>query len=174
MILEKGYFDTLEAIALLHSKGTRLIATFAGQWLNESDRQAFNRFVTENNLANVVNHIGKVTERDRIKTLQLNADVFVLPSYLMEGQPLTIIEALNAGSPIITTRLGGMVDMIEEGKEGFFIAAKDSEAIALAISKLLVPSVWHKMSVAARQRYNETYSASRIAGYWKNLVERVE
>ena len=171
MIREKGYFDTLEAIALLHSKGASIKATFAGQWLNEHDQATFNRFVTENNLDPIVSHAGKITQRDRIKALHLEADAFILPSYLMEGQPLTIIEALNAGSPVITTRLGGMVDMIEEGKEGFFIPAKDAEAIAAAISKLLPASAWRKMSISARDRYKKTYSAERIALSWKSLVE---
>ena len=171
MIREKGYFDVLEAIALLHRKGKPIKATFAGQWLSEDDRAVFDQFVTQNNLKPIVNHVGKVTERDHIKALHLDAHVFILPSYLMEGQPLTIIEALNAGSPVITTRLGGMVDMIEEGQEGFFVPHQDPRAIAEAISKLIAQSMWGTMALAARQRYAATYSAEQVTQAWASLVK---
>ena len=101
----------------------------------------------------------------------MSSDVFMLPSYLIEGQPLTIIEAMNAATPIITTRIGGMVDMISEGNEGFFVPPQSPSSIAEATRKLLDPTTRQKMAKAARKRYQEAYSAEHVTQLWRQLVE---
>lgn len=169
MIREKGYFDAIRAVDILNRRGYSIQATFAGQWLNDEDKKAFDTFVKANQLESIVTHLGSVTERDQIKALHLASDVFLLPSYLIEGQPLTIIEAMNAGSPIITTRIGGMVDMIEDGKEGFFVSSENPEAIADAVRKLCDASKWQSASKTARQRYMKEYSADVVLGKWLAL-----
>lgn len=170
MIPQKGYFDVIRAVDMLNRSGVALHATFAGQWLNEKDRQTFEAFVADNSLGEVVTHLGPVTDRAHIKKLHLSSDILLLPSYLIEGQPLTIIEAMNAGSPVITTRIGGMVDMIDDGKEGFFVSSENPNAIAEAVAKLNNPSTWQAASKAARQRYLQEYSADVVLGQWLALV----
>ena len=172
MIQEKGYFDVLQAVQLLRKEGAPIKATFAGQWLSEEDKSAFDDYVKNHGLQHVVSHVGIVTDRAQIKALHLASDVFFLPSYLIEGQPLTIIEAMNAGSPIITTQIGGMVDMISENQEGFFVPPQSPEAIAKAARKLLHPATRQKMARAARQRYEKAYSAETVTKQWRQIVER--
>jgi len=63
-------------------------------------------------------------------------DIFVLPS-LKEGLPYAVMEAMSAGIPIITTRVGGLPDLITSGKDGMLVPPKDSAALARAIELLL-------------------------------------
>jgi glycosyltransferase involved in cell wall biosynthesis len=172
MLHEKGYFDVLEAVNEVRQRGLHVEATFAGQWLSDDDRQAFTRYVSAHRLQDIVTHRGPVEDRARIKVLHLAADLFLLPSYLIEGQPLTIIEAMNAGSPVVTTRIGGMVDMIQHKVEGEFVPSKDPGAIAEAIMRLRDLTTWQNASKAARIRYLRTYSAPAVLEKWKRLLER--
>jgi glycosyltransferase involved in cell wall biosynthesis len=172
MLHEKGYFDVLEAVNEVRQRGLHVEATFAGQWLSDDNRQAFTRYVSAHRLQDIVTHRGPVEDRARIKVLHLAADLFLLPSYLIEGQPLTIIEAMNAGSPVVTTRIGGMVDMIQHKVEGEFVPSKDPGAIAVAIMRLRDLTTWQNASKAARIRYLRTYSAPAVLEKWKRLLER--
>ena len=172
MIREKGYLDVLQAIQVLRKEGAPVKATFAGQWLSDEDEADFEQYVRSNGLQHIVTHKGPITDRAQIKALHLASDVFILPSYLIEGQPLTIIEAMNAGSPVITTRIGGMVDMLTEGKEGFFVPPQSPSSIADATRKLLNISTRLSMAKAARKRYLEAYSAEYVTQLWSQLVEK--
>ena len=62
-------------------------------------------------------------------------DLFVLPS-LNEGMGKVLIESMASGKPIIASRIGGIVDLIEEGKNGVLVPPADSGALAQAILKL--------------------------------------
>ena len=168
MIKEKGYLDTLEAVRILHSKGIPLHATFAGQWMSVAERQFFEQTVTDNDLQNIVAHLGPVNDRTKVKELHLKSDVFVLPSYMIEGQPLSIIEAMNAASPIVTTQIGGTVDMVTPGNEGFFVEQQAPEQIANVIEQIKENWLFH--SQAARARYLTHYNAESIVELWKALI----
>ena len=63
-------------------------------------------------------------------------DIFVLPS-VKEGFPWVLLEAMAAEVPIISTKVGAVPEMIEDGKEGVLVPPKDSAALAKKISQLL-------------------------------------
>jgi glycosyltransferase involved in cell wall biosynthesis len=64
------------------------------------------------------------------------ADLFVLPS-LFEGTPLTLVEAMWSGLPIVTTRTAGMQDAITHERTGLLVPPADSVALADAIARLV-------------------------------------
>ena len=72
-------------------------------------------------------------ERDRL--LQ-EADVYVLPSYF-EGVPMSILEALAAGLPVIATRVGGIPEIVTHEKTGLLIEPGDVEALSRQIERLV-------------------------------------
>jgi glycosyltransferase involved in cell wall biosynthesis len=63
------------------------------------------------------------------------ADIFVLPSKY-EGMPMTLIEAMGTGLPIVASRVGGIPDMIKDGEEGLLITP-DKEHLVNAVDQLL-------------------------------------
>ncbi len=64
-------------------------------------------------------------------------DVLVVPSLWYESSPLVLFSALRAGTPVLVSRLGGMTEVIEEGKNGFSFTAGNAGALSKIIRKIL-------------------------------------
>jgi glycosyltransferase involved in cell wall biosynthesis len=89
-------------------------------------------------------------------------DVFILPS-ANEGTPVTAIEALAAGKPVVATRVGGIPDVVRDGEDGFLVAPGDVEALAERLAQLATdPQLRERMGEAARARVRERYSVERL------------
>ena len=175
MIASKGYLDVLEAVRLLHERGLTLHADFVGRWTSDADRAVFERRVATAELGEVVTHHGGVSDRARIKALYLEADVFLLPSYYpTEAQPLTIIEALNAGTPVIVTRHSGIPDMVRENQNALFVPPQAPEAIAEAAHRLAEHETWRRFSQHARQQFQRRFSPDAVRKQWVDLLGKGE
>lgn len=74
--------------------------------------------------------------REDVRDLLAVSDVFVLPS-LSEGMPLSVLEAMAAGVPPVATQVGGISEVIEDGKTGLLVPPRDSDALARSIATLL-------------------------------------
>jgi glycosyltransferase involved in cell wall biosynthesis len=73
---------------------------------------------------------------EMMASVMQEADVFVLPS-LFEGTPLTLIEAMWSGLPIVTTRTAGMQDVVEHERTGLLVPPADADAIAASVRRLI-------------------------------------
>lgn len=171
MMPSKGYLDTLEAIRMLAVRSAPVEAHFAGGWRKPADREAFTNQVTTHNLEDIVFHHGAVSDRQAMRALHRNADVLVLPTwYRNEAQPLAIIEALNAGTPVVSTPYRAIPDMVANGKEGYLVPPRNPAAIAKALAELCNPTRWIDMSIRARQRFENTFSPERVRGKWLGVA----
>jgi len=74
--------------------------------------------------------------RDDIPEIMETIDVFVLPS-LNEGMGRVLVEAMAAGKPVVASRVGGILDLVNEGQNGFLAEPGDEKGLAIAIKKLL-------------------------------------
>ena len=89
-------------------------------------------------------------------------DVFVMPS-MMEGLGLSVIEAQACGIPVVASRVGGLIDLIEDGKSGYLVAPKDTAALADRIVRVLKDKQGARaMVLAARQNIEEHFSAQQM------------
>ena len=75
-------------------------------------------------------------ERGDIPEILSLTDIFVLPS-LREGLPLTILEAMACGKPVIATNVGGIPEVVKDGVSGILISPKDPESLHSAMNELL-------------------------------------
>ena len=101
------------------------------------------------------------------------ADVFVLPSSY-EGLPHTILEAMLVGTPVVATDIGGISELIEDGKDGLLFAPRDLSGLEESISKILKdkPAALHLVENAkgkARQ-FNVDISDEKIIGILDSLT----
>ena len=96
-------------------------------------RENLDTTVTTLGLNSSVKLLGK---RNDIPHLLRNADIFVLSSRY-EGLPLTVLEAMASGLPIISTAVGGVPDVVVENKNGFLVPNEDEQSLATAMIKLI-------------------------------------
>ena len=102
------------------------------------------------------------------------ADIFCLPSMMeTECYPLTILEAMACGVPIIASKIGGIPDAVKDGENGLLVPPKDSEKLADAIIYLLEnKDVREKRGKNGREKV-EGYSWERIAEETEKVYEKV-
>jgi len=103
-----------------------------------------------------------------------NADAFLLPS-VFEGTPLTLMEAMYSGLPIVTTATAGMVDVIAHNETGFLVPTRSPEAIAQALTTLAQnPDLRRKLGTNAQReattRYTWEHSAEPVWRVYQQLL----
>ena len=112
-------------------------------------------------------------QRDTAKWLR-TMDVFAFPSRL-EGVPNAVLEAMAAGLPIAATTIGGVVDILEEGRTGFLISPDDPDALAAALDRLLSDaSLRADLGSNARSRAVEGFSLADTVTRLVNLYVSLE
>lgn len=112
--------------------------------------------------------------RRDVPDILAGAQVFVLSS-LWEGFPISILEAMRAGLPVIATDVGGVSEAVVDGETGFITPAKDAEALGDTIQQLLSdPILRNSMGAKGRQRYVEHFGKKQMiaktALVYSNLV----
>ncbi len=97
------------------------------------------------------------------------ADVFVLPSR-SEALPNAVLEAMAGGLPVVASAVGGILEVIEEGKTGLLVPAGDARALADAVSRLMSDSALAtRLGAAARAYVEERYSFDRMVAAFENI-----
>jgi glycosyltransferase involved in cell wall biosynthesis len=100
-------------------------------------------------------------------------DVVVLTS-ASEGTPVTIIEALAAGRPVVATRVGGVPDVVEEGETGFLVRPRDTHALAERLEILARdPERRAAMGAAGRERTLDRYAGERLVADMDSLYREL-
>ncbi len=110
-------------------------------------------------LAEVVHFLG---HRRDVPDLLNALDIFILPSY-SEGVSLALLEAMAAARPVIVSRVGGLPEVVEQGKTGLLIPPRDADALAEALARLLDdPDFAKKLGASARRRVRAHFSLDRL------------
>ena len=128
------------------------------------ERGALERKAAKGLAAGRINFTGFMPH-DRVPAVLDNADVLVLPSRYEELGSI-LIEAIQVGAPIVATRIGGIPDLIDDGRSGLLVPPGDPRALACALDRVLAEA-----GLALRLRA----SASRGVGLreWSTVAEQV-
>ena len=111
----------------------------------------------------VAHHIVWAGERDDINRILAAVDVSVLPS-LGEALPMTILEAMAAGRPVVATNVGGIPECVQSGKTGILVPPRNGDALAQAVTRLLTdPTEREKLIQAGRRRVRQHFSTKSQA-----------
>ncbi|MCS7230249.1 MAG: glycosyltransferase, partial [Candidatus Kryptonium sp.] len=123
-------------------------------------------------------------ERSDIPNILSQSDIFVLPSR-WEGLPLTIIEAMMAGLPVVASNVGGVSELVDNGVTGFLVPPGNVEVFVDALKTLVDnESLRQEMGKAGLKKAFEKFSLDNMLSktnevYWevlrsKKLVENVK
>ena len=111
--------------------------------------------------------------RTDIPEILAAADVFVLSSR-WEGNPLSVMEAMAAGKPVVATAVGGVPELVEDGVSGILVPPQSPEALAEAMIRLAQdPALRQRMGQAARERAQERFSVERMAREYEQLYAKL-
>ncbi len=128
---DKGVYVLLDAAAGLHRKhGASFIVAGTGP-----EEFALREEVKKRGMTGFFFVPGYVSDAEKVALLR-RADVFVLPSRA-ETFGMVLLEAMAAGVPVVAAASGGIVEVVEDGKNGLLVPFGDSEALAEAISSVL-------------------------------------
>lgn len=135
---EKGHGDLLDAIHRMgeRANGTYFVFCGDGVYKKKLERQAQKLRISE--------RCRFVGFRHDLQEIFQIMDLLVLPS-LTEGLPNVVLEAFACAKPVIATAVGGVPEIVEDGKNGFLVQAGHPELLAEAILKSLVSSEMRKM-----------------------------
>lgn len=124
----KGIFDLLQVLSDNKNVLTNKFKLIIG---GNGQVNLLNETIATGHLNELVEYRGWVSGADKHELL-LNTDVFVLPSYY-EGVPVAILEAMSYGKPVISTRVGGIPEIVQSSLNGWLIKPGDHSALLNAI-----------------------------------------
>ncbi|MGA2139358.1 MAG: glycosyltransferase family 4 protein [Verrucomicrobiia bacterium] len=159
LIREKGVFVLLDAAPKIVAAHPQVRFVFAGDWQVESDRMEAERKIRESKLQERICFAG-VVWGERKWQLLADADAFVYPTYYpLEAHPLVVVEALEAGLPVVTTRWAAIPEIIEDGVNGLLASPRDVEDLAEKVLRIIRdPAMRARMSGANRRRFQDFYT----------------
>lgn len=132
LIPEKGALDLLDAFALLRRRRPcRLLIAGTGPARDDIVRRAGLLGVADSVV--LLGYVGGA----ELDAAYRAASAFVLPTYFPEGFPLAVMEAMGYALPIVTTRIRGCADHLQEGRHALFVPAHDPESLATTLERLL-------------------------------------
>jgi glycosyltransferase involved in cell wall biosynthesis len=99
-----------------------------------------------------VKHLGPLPNAD-VLALYAGAEIVVVPSVIPDALSRVVLEAMAAGRPVVATAVGGMPELIEDGKSGLLVPRRDPAALADVLVRLLDdPALAARLGAAARRR----------------------
>jgi len=157
----KGHRYLLEAAAMV----PEAVFLLAGDGTERAD---FEMLAKELKVDNRVVFLG---HRDDVPELLDICDVFVLPS-LLEGLPLSILEAMAASIPVIATDIPGVNEIIRNGENGLLVPPADACVLAERISLLLSDKTLAKrLAASGKERVRQEFSAKKMAANVTGIYE---
>jgi glycosyltransferase involved in cell wall biosynthesis len=153
---EKGIAFLVDAMRIIHDVVPRATLAIIGDGVA---RERLERQVRGNSLEHIVSFLGL---HQWPAELVRQFDVFVLPS-LEEGLPLSLLEAMAHGKPVVATAVGGVPEVVANGRNGLIVPPADPPALAAAIVRVLTDRALRARLIAGAIDTSETFDVRRTA-----------
>ena len=167
----KGIFDLLNAISLNREvfKG-KLKLKIGG----DGETHRLIDLIDKLNLANYVEYVGWVDSESK-RNLLKNCDILILPSY-NEGLPISILEGMSYGKPIISTPVGGISEIVKDGFNGYLFTPGDLKALTAILLNIVDSEVdliqLGNNSLDIVKNYDINYVKEHLKKEYLNIINR--
>ncbi len=178
LVEKKGHAYTLRALARLRKTRPEISVTLDIVGDGELT-EALRREAAELGVDDIVRFHGGLPHAQTLSLLE-EASIFILPSVTaadgdMEGIPVSLMEAMARGMPVISTYHSGIPELVEDGISGFLVPERDDAALADAIQRAVENSAkWPEIGRAGRRTvehdYNRQTLGLRLIEHYRNLL----
>lgn len=169
LVPDKGQSLLVDAIGILRRRGVDARLELVG---DGPDRAHLEAHVRDTGLREAV-HLAGAVGQDTMRDHYAAADVFCLPSFA-EGVPVVLMEAMAMGLPVVTTRIAGINELVDDGVSGVLVRPGRADLLADALEALADPAVRARMGAAGRQtvlrEFDVARSAATLAGILRDTV----
>jgi glycosyltransferase involved in cell wall biosynthesis len=164
----KGTMDLMDAVSRLTRSHPKIKLLLGG----DGDLDGARSRAQELGIAPRVDILGWVKGDEKEKLL-LESTVYALPSY-NEGLPMSILEAMAAGLPVVSTKVGGIPEAVRDGVEGFLIEPGDVKALTRRLDMILSDrTLQTKMADAGRKKIEAVFSAQKVVPQMEKLYSAI-
>jgi glycosyltransferase involved in cell wall biosynthesis len=130
----KGIFETVDAVKLLSERGVPVSLSIAG---DGPAKQELKHYIEKHQfLPGKVVFLGYVKGHEKAFVFASH-DIYCFPTYYREGLPISVLEALAFGMPVVTCAVGGLADIFRDGEMGALVPTRNPEAIANIIEQMI-------------------------------------
>jgi glycosyltransferase involved in cell wall biosynthesis len=172
----KGFDVLIDALGELARQGRSVRCRIIGEGPLKAEMQAS---IARQGLGQTVELVGALPQ-SAVREALYAASIFALPSVVTpsgdrDGIPVSLMEAMAAGTPSVSTRISGIPELIEDGQEGLLVPERDAPALARALARLLDdPALGARLAVAARAKVERDFDAAREARKLIQLFAHVD
>jgi len=176
LIESKGVYTLVDACKILKERGLSFSCKFIGGEGNITKNE-LEKYIKDRNLSDSVYYLGRMIGNDKQRAFA-NSDIFVFPTfYHNECFPLVLLEAMQHSLPIVSTNEGGIIDIVNDGKNGFIAKRKDTVDFADKIEILIKDEdLRKKMGAYGRQKFEENFTIKKfeenMLTVLKNCIKR--
>jgi len=171
LVKSKGIEIFLQSLVELHKQGCNFHARIVGAPVDYPIETA-KAFCAEAGIAHLVDVIGPRFDEDKFEELRL-ADIFVLPSF-NECVPLSILEAMQFGLPVVATTVGGIPDILQHGVNGLLVPPGNVPELAASLKQLLADKPARiQMGYNARERFMQRFTLAKFYDGLTGIFEQV-
>lgn len=163
---EKGHRFVIDALGKLAQRGLRPRALFVGAGPSVEDTR--NRILAAD-LASQISFRAEEVPHEELLRLMRVADIAVLPS-IFEGFPNAAAECMALECPLVASAVGGLLDLVEDGRSGCLFPVGDVARLADLLEELLEsPERRGRIGLAGRRRVERAFSVAKVADQWEAL-----
>ena len=167
--IEKGVYDVVNAFTQMEEAGRNCRLVLIGSGAEEENLKALCR---KHDLEDRVVFTGFLT-KDEVRAWLAKTHVFVLPSH-SEGFPMVVMEAMASSLAVVSTRVGAIPDLIDEGVNGFVVKVGDVASLADRMATLyLHESLRLDMGQANRTLMHDHYDVRRVSERFYQLYQEI-
>jgi glycosyltransferase involved in cell wall biosynthesis len=159
---EKGVEDIIRSAGYVHSQYSDVRFILIGSGPLE---QHIRKMATRDGIGGSFTFIRRA-DKASLRWYYSNARLFLLPSYY-EGLPLSLLEAMSCGAPVVATEVGGTGEVVRQGENGYLVRPGDPQALAQAMMHLISnPRLGKEFGRNGRRRIIESFN-------WEKVLERL-